>query len=44
MITVANRICVAREYAEAFEETFRARAGLVDQMPGSATWWSVQDA
>ena len=34
MITVANRIYVAREYAEAFEETFRARAGLVDQMPG----------
>lgn len=34
MITVANRIYVAREYAEAFEERFRARAGLVDQMPG----------
>ena len=34
MITVANGIYVAREYAEAFEERFRARAGLVDQMPG----------
>ena len=34
MITFANRIYVAREYAEAFEERFRARAGLVDQMPG----------
>ena len=34
MITVANRIYVAREYAEAFEQRFRDRAGLVDQMPG----------
>jgi len=34
MIPVANRIYVAREYFEAFEERFRARAGLVDQMPG----------
>lgn len=34
MITVANRIYVNQEYAEAFEERFRARAGLVDKMPG----------
>jgi heme-degrading monooxygenase HmoA len=34
MITVANRIYVKQEYAEAFEERFRARAGLVDKMPG----------
>jgi heme oxygenase (mycobilin-producing) len=34
MITVANRIFVAPEYAEAFEERFRARARLVDGMPG----------
>lgn len=34
MITVANRIYVAKEYAEAFEQRFRDRAGLVDQMPG----------
>lgn len=34
MITVANRIFVAQKYAEAFEERFRTRAGLVDDMPG----------
>lgn len=34
MITVANRIYVAPEYAAAFEQRFRDRAGLVDQMPG----------
>lgn len=34
MITVANRIFVAPEYAGAFEERFRSRAGLVDGMPG----------
>ena len=34
MITVANRIFVASEYAEAFEERFRNRAKLVDGMPG----------
>src|SRR5882724_3631528 len=34
MITVANRIYVAPEYGEAFEERFRKRAGLVDGMPG----------
>lgn len=34
MITVANRIFVNREYADAFEQRFRARAGLVDKMPG----------
>ena len=34
MITVANRIYVTQEYAEAFEQRFRERAGLVDQMPG----------
>jgi heme-degrading monooxygenase HmoA len=34
MITVANRIYVMQEYAEAFEQRFRERAGLVDQMPG----------
>ncbi|MBA3440864.1 MAG: antibiotic biosynthesis monooxygenase [Pyrinomonadaceae bacterium] len=34
MITVANRIYVKAEYAEAFEERFRARAGLVDKMAG----------
>ena len=34
MITVANRIFVAPEYAEQFEEAFRQRAGLVDSMPG----------
>jgi len=34
MITVANRIYVAPEYAAAFEERFRTRAGLVDGMPG----------
>ena len=34
MITVANRIYVATEYADAFEQRFRERAGLVDQMPG----------
>jgi heme-degrading monooxygenase HmoA len=34
MITVANRIFVAPEYAEQFEEAFRKRAGLVDGMQG----------
>ena len=34
MITVANRIYVTHAYAEAFEERFRVRAGLVDKMPG----------
>src|SRR5215210_179083 len=34
MITVANRIYVAREYADAFEQRFRERAGLVDKMHG----------
>ena len=34
MITVANRIYVRPEFAEAFEQRFRDRAGLVDQMPG----------
>ena len=34
MITVANRIYVNREYADAFEARFRERAGLVDQMAG----------
>ena len=34
MVAVANRIFVAPEYAEPFEERFRARAGLVDGMPG----------
>ncbi len=34
MITVANRIFVAPEFAEQFEEAFRQRAGLVDGMPG----------
>ena len=34
MITVANRIYVKPEYAEAFETAFRERAGLVDGMPG----------
>jgi len=34
MITTANRIFVNPEYATAFEENFRNRAGLVDRMPG----------
>jgi heme-degrading monooxygenase HmoA len=34
MITVANRIYVNQEYADAFEKRFRERAGLVDKMPG----------
>ena len=34
MITVANRIYVAPEFGDAFEERFRKRAGLVDGMPG----------
>ena len=34
MITVANRIYVAPEYREAFEERFRNRARLIDGMPG----------
>jgi heme-degrading monooxygenase HmoA len=34
MITVANRIYVNPEYADAFEQRFRDRAGLVDKMPG----------
>ena len=34
MITVANRIYVEAEYADAFEKVFRERAKLVDEMPG----------
>lgn len=34
MITVANRIQVAPENAEAFESAFRQRAGHVDETPG----------
>lgn len=34
MITVANRIYVASEYKEQFEERFRNRARLVDGMQG----------
>jgi heme-degrading monooxygenase HmoA len=37
MIAVANRIYVNSEYADAFEERFRNRAGMVDQMPGFIT-------
>jgi heme oxygenase (mycobilin-producing) len=34
MITVANRLYVKPEYADAFEGVFRERAGLVDKMEG----------
>jgi len=34
MITVCNRIYVASEHSAAFEEAFRNRAMLVDEMPG----------
>lgn len=34
MFAIANRIFVNPDYAEAFEERFRNRASLVDQMPG----------
>ena len=34
MITVANRLYVKSEYADAFEKVFRERAGLVDKMEG----------
>ena len=34
MITVANRLYVKSEYADAFETVFRERAGLVDKMEG----------
>jgi len=34
MIVVANRIPVHPDYADAFEERFQERAGLVDGMPG----------
>ena len=34
MITVANRIYVNPDFAEAFEARFRDRARLVDTMPG----------
>ena len=34
MITAMNRIYVAPEYAEQFEQRFQTRAGLVDGMPG----------
>ncbi len=34
MITVMNRIFVNPDFAEQFEERFRSRAGLVDEMPG----------
>ena len=34
MITVANRLFVKPEHADAFEKVFQERAGLVDGMPG----------
>lgn len=34
MLTVMNRIMINPEYAEQFEERFRNRAHLVDNMPG----------
>lgn len=34
MITVANRLYVKPEFADAFEKVFRERAGLVDKMEG----------
>lgn len=34
MICVVNRIPVARGYEEAFESRFKARAYLVEEMPG----------
>jgi heme oxygenase (mycobilin-producing) len=34
VITVANRLYVKSEYADAFEKVFRERAGLVDKMEG----------
>lgn len=34
MITTMNRIFVNPEFAEQFEDNFRNRAGLVDQMDG----------
>jgi heme-degrading monooxygenase HmoA len=34
MIAVTNRIHVTPEFAQALEERFRNRVGLIDQMPG----------
>lgn len=34
VITVANRLYVKQEFADAFEKVFRERAGLVDKMEG----------
>lgn len=34
MFVVANRVPVAPEWAEAFEERFRNRAGQIEQQPG----------
>jgi heme oxygenase (mycobilin-producing) len=34
MIAVANRIFVAPDYVEPFEERFANRSGLIDDMPG----------
>jgi len=34
MITVANRIYVSPDFADAFEKRFQERAALVDKMPG----------
>lgn len=34
MVTVANRIFVSPDYAARFEDSFRNRARLVDEMPG----------
>ena len=44
MITVANRIYVNPDHAEAFEERFKNRASLVDGMPGFVSYqlWRPQ--
>lgn len=34
MITVANRVLVAKGFEQEFEKRFEKRLGLVDQMPG----------
>jgi heme-degrading monooxygenase HmoA len=34
MFVVCNRIAINPEHAEAFEQRFNSRAGLVDTMPG----------
>lgn len=44
MFIVANRVPVAEDYKEMFEERFRARAGQIEKQPGFVRMQVLQPA